>query len=448
MTRLCIIISLAGAWVLLVPWIKQPVLLIADPFGMRFAVLLAAFVLFAPPLTLLGMVSPFAIRLRTKSLDEVGSVAGNIFAVSTVASVISALLTGYFLIPNIGVRLLTVAIGAILLITASIGLTARRNLKTGALVATIILMGSAVLISIIPSNHAYPERGLLALKQSPYAEIRVLDIEDLRHLLIDGGLHTVVNTASWKSHFSYVAVLDLLNFFFEKPGKLLLIGLGGGSIVKNFSQDGWTVDVVEIDPEVTKIAYKYFGVEPSEARIFNMDGRRFLSTHKEKYDIIIMDAYGSSSIPFHLVSEEAFGLISSRLRPDGVFAINIFAVGLSAQIVKSLFATLKQHFEEVIALPTIVAPNVLQNVILLASNRPLSFPEEMLRRPSDYSEEDYKHWQIMQLNSAWNHRFVPDTDNVMPLTDDLNTIDLQAEEINSVVRNQLHSYFGNKGLDW
>jgi spermidine synthase len=309
-------------------------------------------------------------------------------------------------------------------------------------------MAGAVLISIIPSDGADPERGLLAVEQSPYAEIRVVDTENSRYLLIDGGIHTMVNPSTWKSRFPYVGVLDLLNFFFERPGKLLLIGLGGGSIVENFTQKGWTVDVVEIDPEVTKIAYKYFGLDTSEARIYNMDGRRFLSTHKEKYDVIIMDAFGSSSIPFHLVSEEAFGLISSRLKPDGVFAINIITIGLSNQIVKSLFVTLKKHFKEVIALPTIEAPNLLQNVVLLASNRLLSFPREMLGRPSDYPDDSDMHTYTLRLNLAWDNRFIPDTDNTMPLTDDLNPIDLQSEAISNNLRKIFHNYFGNKGLDW
>src|SRR3989304_2796512 len=182
MRRLSIIISIAGAWILLIPWIKQPVLLLADPFGMRFAVLLAAFVLFAPPLPLLGIVSPYAIKLRTKSLREVGSTAGNIFAISTIASVISALLTGYFLIPNIGVRLLTIIIGIILLISASIGLAIKRNLKITALFITAILLLGTLLFLKLPRT-SDSKLGLLAVEQSPYAEIRVIDRGMLEYLV-------------------------------------------------------------------------------------------------------------------------------------------------------------------------------------------------------------------------------------------------------------------------
>jgi spermidine synthase len=447
--RLCLIMSLAGAWILLIPWIKRSVLSLAEPFGLRFAVLMTSFVLFAPPLALLGMVSPYAIKLRARDLNEVGSTAGNIFAISTMASVISALLTGYFLIPNVGVRLLTLITGFVLLISASSGLTPKLNSKFKALVLMVILLTGALCMWEVPRSDADPDRGLLSVNQSPYGEIRVLDIDNTRYLLIDGGVHTMVKVTNLKSLFPYVAVMDLTRNFFDKPGKVLLIGLGGGSIVKNFAKNGWDVDAVEIDPVVTKIALKYFGLKPSEAKIFQMDGRRFLFTHKEKYDLIIMDAFGSSSIPFHLVSDESFGLIASRLKENGIFAINIEAVGWKDPILTSLATTLKEHFNEVLALPISEPPDTLGNIVLLASRRrQLDFPEEMLGRPIDYLRDNYMHWYILQMNHAWDNRFVPESDSNLILTDDLNSVDVRAEEINNIARKQLHSYFGQDGLSW
>jgi hypothetical protein len=133
LSRLCALFAGAGAWLLLIPWIKKPLLLLMESFGLRFAVLASAFILFAPPLTLLGMVSPYAIKLKTASLTVVGRTAGNLYAISTVASVVSALLTGFFLIPNVGVTRLTLAIGALLVITAATGFIAEKKLKLKAL---------------------------------------------------------------------------------------------------------------------------------------------------------------------------------------------------------------------------------------------------------------------------------------------------------------------------
>jgi spermidine synthase len=445
LSRLCILVAGAGAWVTLIPWIKQPLLLLAEPLGLRFAVLASAFILFAPPLTLLGMVSPYAIKLKTASLNVVGRTAGNLYAISTVASVVSALLTGFFLIPNVGVKRLTLAIGALLLITAATGLIAGKKLKLKALGIVFILFLIAAVVWILPSNDTDPDKGLLAVEQSPYAEIRVLDTNKRRHLLIDGGTHTIVDPSTWQSHFPYVAVMDLTKSFFENPGELLLVGLGGGSVVKSFAKDGWKVDAVEIDPVVIKVAREHFGLEASEGNVFEMDGRQYLLRHEKNYEIIAMDAFGSSSIPFHLVTEEAFALIASRLKPDGVLAINIEALGWHHILVRALAATLGKSFSHVLALPTYLQPERIGNMIMLASNREMKPNRPM---EGDITDLKYVLTPLYYQNQAWANRFAPDIRGVPVLTDDLNPVDIWAEAINLAARRDLHRYFEESGLSW
>ena len=180
LSRLCFLMIGAGIWLLLIPWIKQPVLFVAEPFGLRFAVLVASFILFAPPLTLLGMVSPYAIRVRALSLNEVGRTAGNLYAISTIGSVAAALLTGFLLVPNIGVSRLIFFIGVVLILTAAIGLLMSqfKNEKTVAIVSGFFVILS--IFFVLPSEQADPESGLVSIEQSAYAEIRVVDFEGKR----------------------------------------------------------------------------------------------------------------------------------------------------------------------------------------------------------------------------------------------------------------------------
>src|SRR5262249_30902056 len=95
------ILLAAGLWVLAVPWIRTPLVHAAGGAGLQGAVLIAALLLFFVPLMLLGMVSPYAIRLASRSVDEVGRVSGDLFAVSTLASVLAAVATGFWLIPTL-----------------------------------------------------------------------------------------------------------------------------------------------------------------------------------------------------------------------------------------------------------------------------------------------------------------------------------------------------------
>lgn len=439
----CAILGTAGLWIAVIPWLRVPVLMAAETVGLRGAVLITATVLFFPPLALLGMISPYAIKLIASSLSVVGRTAGNLYALSTVASVVAAITTGFFLIPNFGVDRLVFSIGMSLIATALIGLGTKR-LRTVTIVIPLVLIGTGTMIFFVaPVQSADPENGLIAIEQSAYAEIRVVDLSGGRYMFIDGSMHTGVNPDTWESYFEYVNVLDIPRLFFKQPGEMLLVGLGGGSVVKNYVRDGWRVDAVEIDPVVTKIAYRYFGLKESEAMVYEMDGRQFLISHEMTYDIIIMDAFGSSSIPFHLVTEEAFGLIHSRLAPGGILAMNIHAVGWRDVIVSSLAATLSQKFENVLVLPIAEPPNQLGNLILLASDNNLELgTDEEPPVPQSRFSADY------HRAHAWDNRFEVDVSGITILTDDLNPIDLWSERVNLVSRKELHESFKKPGLVW
>lgn len=431
----------AGIWIVLIPYLRFPALKIAEPLGLRVAVLCSAFVLFFPPLSLLGMVSPYAIRLKASAIDVVGRTAGNLYAVSTVASVLAAIFTGFFLIPNMGVSRLTFAIGVLLVVTGAIGLVSRRR-ATVAVPGIVVLFALGVLsLTVAPSLRTAPDEGLLAIENSTYAEIRVVDRNGLRYMLIDGGTHTIVEPGTWTSHFPYVDVLDITRDLFTKRGDLLLVGLGGGSVVKGFASAGWNIDVVEIDPVVTKVAQRYFGLGPSEARVFHMDGRQYFIQGDETFDLVILDAFGSSSIPFHLVTREAFELIRTHLEPDGVLAMNIEAIGWGDVLVRSLGVTLQEVFDHVLVLPIAEPPDRIGNLILLAAGRPLELVEE-LPLPSGRFGADYNRAH------AWDNRFTPTPDGAPVLTDEFNPIDIWSERINLVARKDLHEYFGSDGLSW
>ena len=448
MSRLGLLLLVAGAWLLLVPLLQRPVLRLTEPLGLRAAVLLAAGVLFAPPLTLLGMVSPYAVRLKASSLDRVGRTAGNLYAVSTVASVVAALVTGFFLIPNVGVSRLVLLVALLLLSAGGLAVAGAGRSRAGTGVAALLVAAAVLGFWKLPARAAAPERGIVALEQSPYAEIAVVDLDVARYLVIDGAIHTMVVRDSWEPLHRYAAALGVCKFLFDAPGDLLAIGLGGGAVVHSYAQAGWRVDAVEIDPTVARFARSYFGLEDSDAHVFEMDGRRFVATHDESYDLIVLDAYGSSSIPFHLTTSEAFALLARRLRPAGVLAINVEAKGWDDILVRALAATLGGQFETVLALPCSEPPNALGNVLLLASNRELDFPEERLPDPVALLPDPDAHFTVVQMNHAWDNRFSPETAGAPVLTDDRNPVDIWAERINLAARRNLHTFWSRRGYEW
>jgi spermidine synthase len=431
--RLSLLLLLAGVWVVLIPWLKRPVLSLSEPMGLRAAVLLAATILFFPPLALLGMVSPYAIRLKASGIDVVGRTAGNLYAVSTAASVVAALAVGFFLIPSVGVTRITLGTGVLLIGTGIYGLAGSG--KTKSALSVVLFSAAAVAVLMLSGSGDKTSAGeVLALEQSAYGEIRVVESEDTRYLLIDGGIHTRVDSATNEAVVPYVDVLDIAKLFYYKPGRMLLVGLGGGSVVKSYRTDGWRVDAVEIDPVVTRMAREHFGLEDEDAAVHHMDGRAYLKTTGATFDIVIMDAFGSSSIPFHLVTREAFALIRSRLAPDGLLALNVEASGWHDALVHSLAATLRGVFENVVVLPMAEPPNTLGNLVLLASDRSLEPPYEP-PVPLDRFSREYNRAH------AWDNRFEVDPAGVPILTDDHNPVDVWAERVNLAARRVLHEEF-------
>jgi spermidine synthase len=219
------------------------------------------------------------------------------------------------------------------------------------------------------------------------------------------------------------------------------MGLGGGALAKRFTARGWSVDAVEMDPAVVRMARDYFNVAPSDARIHRMDGRGFLTKDTGMYDLIIMDAPGTGSLPFHLVTREAFAQYRTRLAPGGVLALNVIAVGWRDRLARSLAATLNEAFARVIVLPIAEPPDQLGNLILLASNSELELLEEP-PRPWDRFSPEYTRAH------AWDNRFEIDPAGEQIITDDLNPVELWAERINLAQRKALHEHFGREGIVW
>ena len=439
-SRLGAVIGTAGIWLLAVPWLRGLVLRITEPLGIRIAVLLAATILFFPPLMLLGMVSPLAVKLRTRTLSEVGRSAGNLYAISTVASVAAALLTGFILIPSVGVSKLLMAIGALLLFAAAFALLSSRVRSVAATAAAPILILIGALSPVIRADAEMGDN-VITSYESPYAEIRVMEYLDARFLIIDGSVHTFIDVSSGENLFPYVNVADLAGLFFDEPGRLCLLGLGGGSIARNYAEAGWLIDAVEIDPVVVRVARDYFHLDPAAARIFEMDGRRFLRECEDSYDIVLFDAFGGGNIPFQLVTREAFETAALRLRPGGILVLNIESIGWKDVVVRSIAATLETRFSHVLALPIAEPPNTLGNMIILASDRRLELPSE-LPIPEDRFSAGYDRVH------AWDNRFEPETAGVPILTDDRNPVALWGERINHRARKKLHRYFAGADVRW
>jgi spermidine synthase len=330
-----------------------------------FGSLMTIALLFSPPIVILGMTSPFLIRIVAQA-DHVGVSAGRIFGISTIGSVVGTFLPVLVLIPAIGTGKTIMLFSSALFVVAALGFRGK---------ARVLLSAAAILPFLFPVPDARRTSGKVYATESSYQYIEVFDIGSYRYLVYNNaaGFQTVANKRHPLTGLNYYYdYYSLLPFMFEGPPKnALIIGLGGGIIANQFRyfHPKIAVDGVEIDPKVIAVARKYFALR-SDIGVFNQDGRIFVTLNRKKYDIIIIDAYTQQVyIPFHLTTEEFFTKLKERLSERGIVAMNVSAPGEHSPLLQSIMNTLRLVFGHVYLFQV---PMSTDNVVLV-SDRSIDF---------------------------------------------------------------------------
>lgn len=383
MTRLLGIVACAGVLTLALPWAAPSVLAFSSSLGLRGGVLVAAAILFVPPLFVLGCVSPFAIRIAAPATGDVGSAAGRLYALSTAGSLAGALGTGFVLVPNVGVKTILSLTGALLLAVAAVALLLEGR-RRGAILAAALMTGGgswAALLARVPIET--PGFTVTARVPSFYGTLRVLETDESRILVVNGIGQTYVSKEPGgraSPYVEYLAAIPEMREPKESPRRVLLIGLGAGDVVRLLEPLGLHLDVVEIDPEIVDTTREKFGVTIAPERLFVEDGRVFLTRGTSLYDEILLDAYVGDDVPHHLFTKEAFAVTKKRLAKGGLLAVNCTSFIEPGADVAALAATLLSVFPHVVTM-TYPGGGGLASYELLASDSPIALDPERVSAP-------------------------------------------------------------------
>jgi spermidine synthase len=343
--------------------------------------LLAVLVLVAVPVLLLGTVSPWAIRLGVQSVEEAGTVAGRLYALSTAGSLVGTLVSALLLIPLVGTRRTFLIFALAIAIVAVLGL---RPVRRWALAPAAI----AALIALpVGTLKAQTEDGARVIHEAEteYQYARVLEYPDgSRTLELNEGQaqhsvceaecdagpagprdpHSVLTGDVWDGH--------LVDFYAARttaPRRVAILGNAAGTTSRADEEfyPRTRVDGVEIDSELSEIGRKYFDMNNPMLHLYHEDARPFLRRIDARYDVISVDAYRQPYIPFYLTTVEFFETVRDRLAPGGVLIVNVGHPEGQNDLEKVLTATIGEAFRHVMR-----DPIENTNTLLVASEAPLS----------------------------------------------------------------------------
>jgi len=364
----------------LIPFLALPLLRLArdnlQTLGnLNAALIILAFgialIVFAVPVTLLGCVSPFAVRLSMHNVEQAGHVSGRLYAVSTLGSFIGSFLPALFLLDLFGTRGTFVVMALVLLSMALLFLRRR---------ALTLLWMPVVLIALqlfFPTSFSELS-GTIYQGESGYNYIQVVERNGTRYLLLNEGqgIHSIYNpqqvatNGTW-DYFTIAPFFNAPPFDLTRVKRLAIVGLAGGSISRLYSEiyGPLPIDGIEIDPKIAQVGRDYFGMTQPNLNVIIGDGRAALANSAQRYDVIALDAFRVPYIPWHLTTREYMQELRDHLTDTGVIALNVGRTRTDYQMVDAIAQTAASIFPSVYIVDV---PGTF-NSIVYATNQPTSF---------------------------------------------------------------------------
>jgi len=358
-------------------------------------ILLITAIIFFVPSCLLGMISPVVVKLTLNNLEKTGNVVGKIYAFSTLGSILGTFATGFFLISWMGTRTILLAIGVILILSSLI--FGRFFLKKKALTIFLLIVIPLGVVVTTYYGHAFKmplDEQTYFFKESDYYTIKLKKSNrsnngnPLESLVLDHLIHSYTDLNDpFHLEYEYIRIYEeVVRWQARRRNTLKALFLGGGGYTfPRFMEARYPhaqIHVVEIDPEITKVAHRYLGIpEQSRIRSFNEDGRWFVMNCREPgtYDFIFGDAFNDLSIPYHLTTKEFALSLKRLLKEDGILLANVIDSFKEGLFMPSYIRTLEEAFGKghvhLILLSSDYERIGISTCVVLASSKPLDMED-------------------------------------------------------------------------
>lgn len=417
-----------------VPLIARPILLFAAKAMEAFDApvmggsFLAVLILFSAPVTLLGCVSPFAIRLALADSRRAGQVSGQVYAISTLGSILGTFLPTLWLIPTLGTVKTFLLFAGVLMLVALGGLffTDKRR----GLAALLLPLGLGLVSLPALSGPIRPASGLLYEKESAYNFIQVVERDGWRYLLLNEGqgIHSLYNPKQLATFgtWDFFLVAPLFNETPSEVKGLALVGLAAGTIAKQYTAvyGPIPIDGFEIDPAIVEAGREYFDMTEPNLNVVVEDGRWALAHSARTYSVIGVDAYRLPYIPWHLTTQEFFAEARAHLTEDGVLVINVGRTADDRRLIEAMVGTLQSVFASVHVTDV---PDTF-NTIVYATVRPTG-PENLAANVERLSGDTTAHPLLVASAQRALANLQPTPVSSIVFTDDVAPIEALTNDI-------------------
>lgn len=381
------ILTLASICIFFVYLLSNIIPPIMSSAGILMGTLLATIFLFAPATIFLGMINPLIVRLLLFDLKHSGETIGTLYAYSNIGSIVGTFLGGFFLISYFGTQSILLMLAVVSSFVTFFVWYVSGKMKS--ILPIILIIVFAVSIKVGGSHlQMMPNITILADTDTNYSRVWIYEFDNFEKKRMRVLTNSINGTQSAmyldnpnKIALDYLHSYDIAEAI--NPGYKNALLIGGStynyprSLISRFPDK--TIDVVEIDPGVTKLAKDYFDLgEINNLNIIHDDGRVFLNKNKKQYDAILVDAFSSNaSIPFQLTTKENAENIKRSLTPSGAVAINIIspAQGKDSRFIEAMVSTYKSVFPFVYLyrVNTNIATDLPQNLTLIATMQEVNF---------------------------------------------------------------------------
>jgi spermidine synthase len=379
---LCRMVIAASVLLAVVPLVAQPFFDVSvdalDDIeaGAFVGSLVGVLFLIAIPILMLGTCSPWAIRLAVPDVEHAGRIAGRLYAISTVGSLLGTLVSALALIPLIGTQRTFLVFAVAIALVAAAGLGWRFAAVPAALAAAIALPVGTV--------KATNDGEVIFETETENQYVRVVEEDDGDRLLeLNEGqaVHSLYRPGTYLTDnvWDGYLVLPFVGLS-DPPERIAILGNAAGTTARAYGHyfPATLVDGVEIDPELEEVGRRFFDMGSAEnLTVHNEDARPWLRRSEGGYDVIMVDAYRQPYIPFYLATREFFELVRDRLAPGGVVIVNAGHPEGNDDLETVLGSTMAEEF------PTVLRDPIEEtNTLLVASEAPIS-GQNLLERLKD-----------------------------------------------------------------